>query len=1299
MFSPSHNYVSVLLDEIALEGLDGITLEALWKRLAERQNFTCALDDHSKSYFWDIIRRLREVAMHELKNPRSPLVIFNRYNYVDPELGIVLEPINIPEDIYPHCPVEDKKKKVRGSCSTYQERKNVTRIARTLSYEEVMEKPGWNSKLVIVATQDERNAALMGLNFNPHLEISIMQYCVLERIGRSRYLGEVTQGKVSLQVVVDDPKALFYHRKFLMKHKLVVKQVHHQKAGFQNCSGSLMHLPRFRVERKPKALYLTEKVIEILKNRPNCIAEYEEIRKELGLANSLKKLFKTPEFQRYVRTDLRLPYRELYPAATVSEWKHKGNDREKKIRVIQLINPDMDVREIWPKDDDLEDEDEAPAGLLDQKNLLLDRSILSQAYTVVENAGHEGLSQMGLGAKMGMSKLQSRTLCRNLLRKGVVAPYMNDVGRQRVFKYMSKKFQNEGKMSLQFMREKNKMLELVGKKKSKKKKAKITTENKEEATEANLKRAREVVDGSEGPEAKKLKNEMLETKNVEASGEQPGPSKLSTEDMNVLIEQNIETKVMEMMLTVPSGMKETQWTRYQGSFTEELIKMNTSTKETPSPNITYRILRRANIIIEAVRAHRVIDDFTKLIKYIKEEEDKEGYNVKIDKKSLLRLLVKLSKDGHIKVIKIVLKGGTKEKMLSFVCEPEITTDHTIIQSAVEQAKMKFFILGRDKISKVNVEKEKVEEDERFLTETINTSMNELKSISSKDTKAKTCEYQYDKRVGKKYGFSPKFVRMQILHQYLFYLLYSYTGKEDLDQEAAVKHVREIDNSMTDEIASEMSQIYLEELSWKTFIPPLPKHAGWPEGWTIMCDVLLRLPLYIFVRVVNVSYVLPDLEEYLSHPIRKFYLVKHLPTHLRNALTIARRYIFSIHEVMQRLCYVGLIQFGPQRLKEKDQVFVYLNRRTSLLDTTPSRPSYHQVSDDIKYTEHNYVFNTLNDVEKYWYEMWNFCIHTQLGGRMHVTGKDIVLEVLQNKQVMIDAIQPRQPDEAPLLDLGNVPGDKRGAAGLDSAFFSHLKRNWNWTNNNISVSSVPAVKPKIEEQRKARLASLKPEPLNLGEIFQKPPNKLKKNSTTPHGKKRASNPKSEPKKTVTKAVRVVKAKNVVRRVMPRKKNKAHKPYYDEIDMKALQLMSKLRVEWSPKEDNLLLLCKVAAMYLCPYPRKQTITFPMIRDILHEICPHYSNQACQRRIMYMMKNPSTANSVALHLEDVRQDPKIIEQFKDSIQQLNTKTADTEKMEKLAIEKLKLLVCALQQKFNPEPMDHNVLHKLLPQTMSEF
>lgn len=42
----------------------------------------------------------------------------------------------------------------------------------------------------------------------------------------------------------------------------------------------------------------------MLKLRENYIAEYEEVRQELGLSNALKKLFKTYDFQRYVKTDM-----------------------------------------------------------------------------------------------------------------------------------------------------------------------------------------------------------------------------------------------------------------------------------------------------------------------------------------------------------------------------------------------------------------------------------------------------------------------------------------------------------------------------------------------------------------------------------------------------------------------------------------------------------------------------------------------------------------------------------------------------------------------------------------------------------------------------------------------------------------------------------------------------------------------------------------------------------------------------------------------------------------------------------
>ncbi|KAJ8880448.1 hypothetical protein PR048_016917 [Dryococelus australis] len=75
-----------------------------------------------------------------------------------------------------------------------------------------------------------------------------------------------------------------------------------------NCSGSLLHLPRFHVERKPKILYLTEKVILYLKTQPQHIAEYSKIREVLGFTHSfrnlLKNLLKTYDFQRYIKTDL-----------------------------------------------------------------------------------------------------------------------------------------------------------------------------------------------------------------------------------------------------------------------------------------------------------------------------------------------------------------------------------------------------------------------------------------------------------------------------------------------------------------------------------------------------------------------------------------------------------------------------------------------------------------------------------------------------------------------------------------------------------------------------------------------------------------------------------------------------------------------------------------------------------------------------------------------------------------------------------------------------------------------------------
>lgn len=62
---------------------------------------------------------------------------------------------------------------------------------------------------------------------------------------------------------------------------------------------------------------------------------------------------------------------------------------------------------------------------------------------------------------MGLTKLQSRTFLRNMVKMGIIAKYMNDMGRQRITKYVSKKFEEGSKMSKQFNKEMHKIKELT----------------------------------------------------------------------------------------------------------------------------------------------------------------------------------------------------------------------------------------------------------------------------------------------------------------------------------------------------------------------------------------------------------------------------------------------------------------------------------------------------------------------------------------------------------------------------------------------------------------------------------------------------------------------------------------------------------------------------------------------------------------------------------------------------------------------------------------------------------------------
>eukprot|EP00094_Tigriopus_californicus_P009796 TCALIF_09445-PA protein Name:"Similar to Gtf3c1 General transcription factor 3C polypeptide 1 (Rattus norvegicus)" AED:0.03 eAED:0.04 QI:37/0.71/0.62/1/0.85/0.87/8/0/1945 len=1133
------NPVFAVLDEIALEGLDGITFEALELRLKRRwnpvtngngsplfkedpenpQHPTSNVNEKIRSFLWAVIRSKDEIGVFQLPEDRPPLVIFDRFEHIDSELGMIIEPDVLPRDIYPFQLVEDGE--IKGSCQTYKERRDVTEAAKAYcEVEALLEAYEGQARLAFVASQWARAKALMGPNPDPLLvqTVSGMPWAILERIGRARELGEVTQGKMSLQFTKENPKTLFYHRKALIKESLIQKQVHYQKTKGQNyqaSSGSLFHLTRFFVERRSKALILIHSLIKYLKEKDSHMAPYDEVRSYLNIGTSVKKLFKHTVFQRFIRGDIRVPYRALYPDATDLEWKSKNKspnderplqDKEKQVRVVQLINPEVDPESVWQdvRDEMDEDDEDLEAGFIDQSKWKLTRSMMHQAYSLLEAMGPRGLSQQELGVQLGLGKLEARTICRNLERRNLVTILLHDQGRQRTTSFVAKKFEHLSVVSSEMEKEKKKLASL-----------------KAQGAPSSSASVSPIPDTPTVVQPQKI----LKSEPGYPIRERSSVDKSST---------NVEISLGTAHIKIP-GKK---------SPTKELKPNRSSLKKNPDQSLTFRQLRRSTSIIEAVRQHKVIDDPTKLYKMIQENEVNEGYEARMDKKSLLRLLVKLHDEGQIKNILVKMNCGDRFKTLHFVCEPNIHENHTVIQSAVEQAKMKFNII-------------------------------------------------------------PKLIKPEI-------------------KRCGGPGTEEFQGGSIGE-------------------------SGWTKGWCLMCDVLLRLPLSVFVQLVNITTFVEGLSELLEHPIRKHLPVRSLSVPMRNKLLARRKYIFTVHEVATRLCYIGVLQFGPQKLKEKDQVFLYLNKQASLINTTSCSPSYHRVvyQDEVDYPVNRYLFIKWENAEKYWFDMYEICMNTPLGSSSSVQGEEIILEKMDKKPALLTAQSPKKCGEAIEYDNATIPGDHLGAGGLDSSMFAHLKRNWSWTTSN---NARPKIDPGSQADKKysfpSMTAKLNVNFANNSAKSSPTPRKPVKRRKHQEGDGKASKSKAKSEVDLAKAKPTRSTSHVVKRVIkPRVKNTERRPYYDEVDKSALRLMRKLRVDWSAQEDSFLLLCKVAGSYLCKNSRNQMVQYTWVRDLLHrhfEESLNKTSHACQRRLNYMMKNPTTASNVTLFLADLHQDHEIVGQF---------------------------------------------------------
>ncbi|KFQ55558.1 General transcription factor 3C polypeptide 1, partial [Nestor notabilis] len=1271
-----------------------------------------------------------------------------RYEEIDLETGILetkRDPVPL-DDIYPVHMILDNKDGIQGSCQYFKERVDITDQIRSkdlqpcYTYVEAIEK--WGEKLVIVASQDQRYRALIGWEGDPDLKLPDFSYCILERLGRARWQGELQRDLHSGAFKVDAGK-IHYHRRVLDRNGLITMQSHviRLPSGAQQHS-ILLLLTRFHVDRRSKYDILMEKLSSMLSARSNQMETLGNLREELGLCERTFKRLYQYMMNAGLAKVISIPLQDIHPSGGPYKTK-KGTDV--MVRCLKLVKEFKKKMEEYHDDD----EEEIITKAVQPVDIVCERDMLTQAYELIESRGTKGISQAEIRLAMNVGKLESRMLCRLLERYKVVKGFMEDEGRQRTTKYISYIFAEESDLNRQFEREKARSEQLatvtlaLGPEDSPP--AEDVSPGEDDTLVSESDNEEEGKDGKKRGKGQKANSGSLLKLSVQDDTHQSTPAKAVKPQGKKLPSPPILEEPDELPDSVLGESSALETVKQESNLStcahstdedgdvavveevrlEDPKKMCGQKKEKRSKataversHETYRLLKRRNLIVEAVRNLRLIESLFTLQKMVMDQEKQEGVSTKCCKKSIIRLVQKLAREGLLRVYRTTVIQDGVSKKAEFVVHPSVSPNDPLVKSAIEQVRFRIsnsstanrqvaaMTPSRDQADEENLGQEAVPDSGETQESSCKADNNRTRRTDDKlgVTQLKNYHPVTVPGLGRSLGFLPKMPRLKMVHMFLWYLIYGHPlngthqkggsdgekkgSKQGLDVNAAVVEAQpdgtlEIMTTVVKpEISAQEAEVelsnqtvYVDDESWMRYVPPLPIHREFGFGWALVSDILLCLPLSVFVQIVQVSYKVDGLEDFLNDPLKKHILIRCLPRSVRQQLLYKRRYIFSVVENLQRLCYMGLIQFGPtEKFQDKDQVFVYMKKNAVIVDTTICDPHYNLAQSSRPFERRLYVLNTMQDVENFWFDLQCVCLNTPLGvvrcprsKRSNLQGEETALDVEMEQDSAVDkhnlerkcAMLEYTTGSREVVDDGTIPGDGLGAAGLDSSFYGHLKRNWIWTSYIINKTrKETTVSENGLTLRLQTFLTKHPLPLSTGgnkisilgeakvgseSLVQTDENIEISKEPVQDRTKRVRGGKSQKRKrlrkdTGKKAKRKKKAEDSV------EKSKRLR-YHDEADQSALLRMTRLRVTWTVQEDSLLMLCRIASHVLNAKVKGPFVPWQVVRDIMHasfEESLDKTSHSVGRRARYIVRNPQTYLNYKVCLAEVYQDKALIEDF---------------------------------------------------------
>ncbi|CAF1164023.1 unnamed protein product [Adineta ricciae] len=1048
----------ILIDELAVEGLEGCTFNHLYttvEPLLFPTDNRLSNENYLRSYLWKILLSCSCIELYELP--------------------VKLLPPASPNNLA----VENVELNHRGYSSSYHQRKLISNRTAYMNLDDV----STLDRIHLVVEQNVREFRIIQGQFDTKQLFSKYEYALLECICKTRSKGISTSGNDGLAKIFNiNSKSLFYYLKQLialdiikklnltrqlvgtLKQPILILTRYITKNDYMNSkytiidrlSSYLEQCKNHSCERNHLKSYLSlgEKSFRSLMRkckRLNLIEKYNKTMNEYELKRCLSNEQDSPTAT--TTTLICLNNRTRLRSYTFFRLKSNDNTQKDDDEEIASSSDENEQSEDEEEveDEALDDEDDSnmlplseASSQLDQNNLKLyvDRPYHFQYYELLEQVKEIGLSQRDLANICHLSFYSARSeiksLTKNMKHISLKSVQLNQKGKIMENRILLKKFMPS------------------------------TTAAKSSTANQNIRQ--QII--SKTPRAKRKKDSAkqkdTETTIIDSPSSVPpaalnSPSFIKCEPVDA--EHLDNEPLLSRLLS-----SETVWRPSTQPVPQESSKRKSKTRVNPVKRINIKREHRLDLIRSYMQEHPICT-LTDLRATIMSSEREEGLTIHMDRKTLDKLVDELEKVHHF----LFRFTARIKQSRTIICLAMIAPDISPDCDKIQQFKIE---LSQDTIEIPSTNKSKPISRERLSTTTVTNPqepisqeekpMNDDESKNTIDNlfnngleeekiallKKKSLENVNG--FGNCYGYVYKFQRCAILHKFMFYLLYGYEGNlehEDLDtsfdsEQSLVSTLPEVQTILNSIPNTRRYTNVNQGANWKTFVPPLDTRGrSIPPGCLYLDDFLMCMPVSIFLAIVYVPYKVPGLMELLSHPTKRYILVRDLPAEMRYPLVVRRHYLYRIIEVLKYLSTLGLITFVDRptisRL-EKLNTLIYLHPKAYLINTiNQTNNSNGPIENMSNYPKQMYNFTSLTHANRYWFDLIEIALNTY---RVKIFSRK------QERSHIVEVLkQAAKPIPMENIEETKIPlGKSNGPAGFDYDLYLFLRKSWKLPYNNKRI---------------------------------------------------------------------------------------------------------------------------------------------------------------------------------------------------------------------------------------------------------